>query len=65
LKRCNPPPIQPNGPMTSPASQGSTGNVGRRPMIPQFDMDANEIMKVIFLSEISETKSRNLGIISD
>ena len=26
-------------------SPGSTG--GRRPMIPQFDMDANEIMKVI------------------
>jgi hypothetical protein len=42
VKRYHPPPIQPNGPIGSPGSVG-----GRRPMMPQFDMDANEVMKVI------------------
>lgn len=69
LKRYHPPPIQPNGPTSAgPAVLGSTcSSGGRRPMIPQFDMDANELMKVSFAS-VSEhlfLLSRNLGNSSD
>jgi hypothetical protein len=47
-QRYQPPPILPNGPTPSPVSCGGGGTGGgRRPMIPQFDMDANEILKVI------------------
>ena len=58
VKRYHPPPIQPNGPIGSPGGMGSTG--GRRPMMPQFDMDANEIMKVkkLFTSFISVWHSK-------
>jgi hypothetical protein len=43
MKRFHLPPILPNGPAATPAV-GHCG--GRRPMMPQFDLDANEILKV-------------------
>lgn len=47
-QRYHPTPILPNGPTPSPGPCGGGGTGGgRRPMIPQFDMDANEILKVI------------------
>ena len=53
-KRYQPPQILPNGPTASPPNLDSSGNVGRRPMIPHFDMDANEIMKVKSSAQLVE-----------
>jgi hypothetical protein len=60
-QRYQPPPILPNGPTPSPASCGGGGTGGgRRPMIPQFDMDANEILKVIIFWLKNFTKNNLL-----